>query len=132
MMSNQEQTVNKSQDKKTEIKEILEKLRQRDSHLFNRIVDAINNKDDYASRVLASEVSEIRKAIVIIENKSADILTNPKYPELILCPSCCSPEISISHNNTSSKYHCLDCGKIWITGMDGNIAKGIENVWSLA
>ena len=126
------QSVKNSQDQKLEIKAILEKLRQRDSVLFNQIVDAIHNQDDNASRILAHEVAEIRKAIVIIENASADILIHPKYPDLLLCPICCSPEISISKSNTSSKCHCLDCGKNWITGMNNTRPKWMENVWSVA
>jgi transcription initiation factor IIE alpha subunit len=132
MMATQQQTGKKSQDKKTEIQEILEKLRQRDSLLFNRIVDSIHSQDDYTSRVLASEVAQIRKAISIIENESVDILNQTKYPELILCPSCCCPEISISQGNTSSKCHCLECGKNWIAGIDNITPKWVENVWSMA
>ena len=131
MMSIQDQTVRNLQDQKLEIKEILEKLRQRDSELFVRIIDTIHNQDDYASRILAHEIAEIRKAIVIIENASAGIPSTVS-PELLLCPSCCSAEICISHNNTSSKCHCLDCGKTWIVGMDGDIAMGVQSVWSLA
>jgi hypothetical protein len=133
MMSTQDQTMRNSQDQKLKIEEILEKLRQRDSQLFKQIIDAIRNQDDYASRILVSEVAEIRKVIVLIENKGADILTsNIKSPSLLLCPSCYSPEISISQSSTSSKYHCLDCDKIWIAVMGGNRVKEIENTWSLA
>ena len=133
MMSTQQQIVKKSQNKKSEIYEILEKLRQRDSFLFNRIVDAVHSQDDYTSRVLANEVAQIRKAISIIEKESVDILTpNQKYPELALCPSCCSPEVSISQGNTSSKCHCLECGKNWIVEFYNNNPKGIEKTWSMA
>ncbi len=132
MATQKNQPAKNSQDQESEIKEILEKLRQRDSQLFNQIIDAIHSQDDRASRVLAHEVVEIRKAIVIIENASADILNHSKCPDLLLCPICCSPEISISQSNTSSKCHCLDCGKMWIAGMDNTEPKWIENVWSLA
>ena len=60
-----------------EIEAILEKLRERDSVLFNQIIDVIHNQDYDTSRILAHEVAEIRKAIVIIENASADILFHP-------------------------------------------------------
>lgn len=132
MMSTQEQTVKKLQDQKSEIKEILEKLRQKDSEFFMLVVDAIHNRDYHASRVLANEIAEIRKAIVIIENASENILAYQKFPDLLLCPRCCSPEISISQGNTFSRCYCLDCDKIWIAGMDYAQSKGIEKVWSLA
>ncbi len=132
MMSTQEQTMKKSQDQKSKIKEILEKLRQKDAEFFMQVVDAIHNQDYRASRVLVNEVAEIRKAIVIIEDASENISSKPQYPDLLLCPSCCSPEISISQGNVLPKCHCLDCGKIWIAGMDYTSSKGIEKVWSLA
>jgi hypothetical protein len=123
----------KAQDQKSKIEEVLERLRHRDSELFMRIIDAIHDQDDYTSRVLISEVDGIRKAIVTIENEGTDVLTShPKYPELLLCPSCCSPEISISQSNTLPKCHYLDCGKIWIAGMYYTKPKWIENAWSLA
>jgi len=119
--------VKNSQDKKSEIETILEKLRQRDLELFTRVIDAIHNQDDYTSRALAHEVAEIRKAVNIIENAS-----HQKYPQLLLCPICCSPEISIS-GNIYQRCHCLECGKIWNTRVDNNTkAKLIENVWSMA
>jgi hypothetical protein len=123
----------KAQDQKSKIEEVLKRLRRRESELFTRIIDAIHNQDDYASRVLASEVAGIRKAIVTIENAGTDVLTShPKYPELLLCPSCCSPEISISQSKILPKCHCLDCGKIWIARMDYAKPKWIENLCSLA
>ena len=132
-MATQQQTVKKSQNKKLEIEIILEKLRQRDSELFSRIVDALHNQDDHTSRVLAHKVAEIRKAVNIIENASAGILNQPGYPDLLLCPVCCSPEISISQGNSLPKCRCLDCGKNWIAGVDNNTkAKLIENTWSMA
>jgi hypothetical protein len=132
MTTQKNRSVKNSQDQESEIKEILEKMRQRDSQLFNQIIDAIHSQDDHTSRVLAREIAEIRKAIVIIENASADILNRPKYPDLLLCTICCSPEISISYNNSLPKCHCLDCGKNWIAGIDNTRPKWIENVWSLA
>ncbi|MFZ0183846.1 MAG: hypothetical protein WBV92_03285 [Nitrosotalea sp.] len=132
MMATQNRSVKNSQDQESEIKEILEKMRQRDSLLFIKIIDAIHDQDEYTSRVLANEVAEIRKAMVILENASADILHQPKCPDLLLCPICCSPEISISQGNSLPKCHCLDCGKNWIAGIDNIRPKWIENVWSLA
>jgi hypothetical protein len=133
MMSTQEQTVKKLQDQKSEIEVVLERLRQRDLQLFKRIINAIHNQDGYTSRVLASEVAEIRKVIIIIENAGTDFLTRyTKYSDLVLCPSCCSPEVSISQCNALPKCLCLDCGKIWIAEMDDNKAKWIENMWSIA
>lgn len=126
MMARPQQSVKKLQDRRTEINSILEKLRQRDSELFARIVEAIHAQDSYTSKVLAHEVVEIRKAIVIIQNTNA-----PRYPELILCPDCCSPEISIS-DSASPRCHCLECGKIWDVGIDSIEQKLIENVWSIA
>jgi len=132
MMTTQEkQSVKNSQDQQSEIKEILEKMRQRDSQLFSRIIDAIHNQDYYTSKVLATEVAEIRKAIVIIENVSS-FVSNQKYPDLLLCPCCCSPEISISQGNAFPKCHCLDCGKKWIAGVDNTSSKWVENAWSIA
>jgi hypothetical protein len=126
MMATSQQTVKNSQDRQSEIHAIIEKLRQRDSELFARIVDAIHAQDSHTSKILAHEVSEIRKAIAIIQ----DVIT-PRYPDLILCPVCCSPEISIS-DSASPRCYCLECGKIWIVEMLTIKQKLIENVWSVA
>ncbi|NPA84657.1 MAG: hypothetical protein GXO07_01465 [Crenarchaeota archaeon] len=41
----------------------LNKLKERDERLFNKLVDAIVNNDELRAKVLASEISEIRKIV---------------------------------------------------------------------
>jgi len=126
-------TANKLQDKIPKVEEILERLRKRDSQLFKRIVDAIRYDDESTSRALATELAEIRKAISIIEHKGTTVKTlDQRYPDLLLCPTCCSPEISISQSNGLPKCHCLECGKKWNAGIKDHSTIESNQFWSVA
>ena len=126
-------TANKLQEKIPKVEEILERLRQRDLQLFKRIVDAVLYNDENTSIALATEVVEIRKAMMVIECAGTAVNAyGQRYPDLILCPSCCSPEISISQSNTLSKCHCLECGKKWTVGIKDHSTIESNQFWSVA
>ena len=131
MVSIQEQDMKNSRDKKLEIQIILEKLRQRDSLLFSLAEEEYGH---HINKVSASEsVVQARKAINIIKNAGIGTPVHPKCPGLMLCHDCHSSKISVSQNSMLSKYLCLDCGKIWISGVHHATSPGwVENVWSVA
>ena len=126
-------TTNKLQDKTPKVEEILETLRQRDSQLFLRIVGAIRYDDDKTSRILATEVAKIRKIVAIIEHSGTIVKTSgQRYPDLLLCPICCSPEISISQGKALVTCHCLECDKKWAVGTKDHLTIQTNQFWSVA
>jgi len=60
--------VNKLQVQTSKMDVMLTKLRQRDQQLFDRIVTAMQNHDTQASRVLSSELAEVRKVSRVLGN----------------------------------------------------------------
>src|SRR4030065_2952529 len=60
--------VNKLQVQISKMDSMLTKLRERDAHLFQRIVTAMQQHDTSASRVLSNELAEIRKVTRMLGN----------------------------------------------------------------
>lgn len=63
-----EVAVNKLQGQISKMDSMLGKLRERDAHLFKRIVAAMQNHDAATSRVLSNELAEIRKVTKMLGN----------------------------------------------------------------
>ena len=60
--------VNKLQAQTSKMDVMLTNLHQRDQQLFDRIVTAMQNHDTQASRVLSSELAEVRKVLRVLGN----------------------------------------------------------------
>ena len=60
--------VNKLQVQTSKMDVMLTKLRERDQQLFDRIVTAMQSHDTQASRVLSSELAEVRKVSRVLGN----------------------------------------------------------------
>ena len=60
--------VNKLQVQTSKMDVMLTKLRQRDQQLFDRVVTAMQSHDTSASRVLSSELAEVRKVSRVLGN----------------------------------------------------------------
>src|SRR4030065_509626 len=60
--------VNKLQVQISKMDSMLTKLHERDAHLFQRIVTAMQQHDTSASRVLSNELAEIRKVTKMLSN----------------------------------------------------------------
>lgn len=60
--------VNKLQVQISKMDSMLTKLRERDAHLFQRIVTAMQQHDTSASKVLSNELAEIRKVTRMLGN----------------------------------------------------------------
>jgi len=60
--------VNKLQGQTSKMDVMLTKLHQRDQQLFDRIVTAMQSHDTQASRVLSSELAEVRKVSRVLGN----------------------------------------------------------------
>ena len=60
--------VNKLQVQTSKMDAMLTNLHQRDQQLFDRIVTAMQNHDTQASRVLSSELAEVRKVLRVLGN----------------------------------------------------------------
>ena len=60
--------VQKLQKQITKLDSMLNKLRERDAQIFQRIVDATQNHDIHTSKVLSNELAEIRKVTKILGN----------------------------------------------------------------
>ena len=60
--------VNKLQVQTSKMDSMLTKLRERDQQLFERIVTATREHDTSASRVLSSELAEVRKVSRMLGN----------------------------------------------------------------
>ena len=60
--------VNKLQAQTSKMDVMLTNLHQRDQQIFDRIVTAMQNHDTQASRVLSSELAEVRKVLRVLGN----------------------------------------------------------------
>lgn len=60
--------VNKLQSQITKMDSMLLKLKDRDTHLFQRIVSSMQHHDNTASKILSNELAEIRKVVKMLGN----------------------------------------------------------------
>ena len=80
-----------------------------------------------------SDVIQIKKAVMIIEDARTDIqISGQKYPDLLLCPDCYSTEISIAKKSNVSRCRCLDCGKNWFVEIKDHPTIKRSQFWSVA